>query len=300
MNCWDSVILIYLCCISSILVIMKMPLILFVSLFLICMFSGCEKSSGYYHVELPCGKVNGDVKKVTDTVYFAIDGEMMYPMRTSEYQFDSLHRLVEEHYCFYYRDEKGEADADVSVEHRRVVKNRYDRNGRKVESRSCYYSYNESGVDSMPMTMLLISSDGNNEVWEQTYNVAESEKEYFAPIKINYCYEKDRLTIDYLEDNSNGSMQMVRIFDDEDNLIESSGKDGDNLIESTTYKYNEQGLLIECVSLPYEITHSSAGEKTYYQYDEFDNEGNWLKLIELDENKNARFITRRKIEYRIK
>lgn len=270
---------------------MKSPLILFTTLFLICLLSACGQGSVYYHNDPPCGKVKGLVAKVTDTVYLA-NSEMPCPVRVSEYKFDSLQRLVEEHYCFYHTEgDSDRADIDPSIEYRSVVKSRYDRSGRKVECRERFYTYTQEHVDILASLMRIVKLKGNREIWEQTYDVPKHEKELFPDRKIIYLHEKNRLTIGYGDDD-NYTPSYVSLFDDRGNLIESSATlPEDEAAQSNSFIYNEDNLLVE--------TRTPLGTVSYYQYDEFDNEGNWLKLIELDAEGIVRYVTRRRIEYKI-
>lgn len=270
---------------------MKTPLILFITLFFVCMFSGCGKGSCYYHDELPCGRVNGNVVKVTDSVYTVLNDEHPCLLRTSEYSFDSLQRLVEEQTLFYFTERgRDGAGSDTSILHRSMVKNRYDRNGRKVESHNSYCTYNDNQTQTTSYSMKLIDLKGNREVWEQAYDMVNGKKLSLAPTMITHLHKKDRLIVDCVNVDQTKS-RLVRIFDHEDNLIESCAYSDNTLVYSTIYTYNEDNLLIE--------SQTTSGQTTRYLYDGFDNEGNWLKLTEFDEDKETRYITRRRVEYKI-
>lgn len=271
---------------------MKAPLLLFVTLFFICLFSGCEKGKCYYYDLNSCNELKGNVKKVTDTTYQVTDGEITHLLSVKELHIDSLHRLIEQIDSYYDTEvnEEGEV-VNVSITSRFVSKYRYDRDGRKVETHNCHYTYISDSERIMSSSMRLVNLKNNIETWEHIYNVPENEKEYF-PNVIQYCrYKKNSLELDYEEENLQGVESVVYIFDDRKNMIEASCVI-DRMESKVIYKYNEDNLLTESVDCQSGIT-------TYYQYDEFDNEENWMKMTELDEQKEIQCVIRRRIEYRI-
>lgn len=292
MNCWESVILIYLCCIPSTLVIMKAPLFLFISLFLICVFSGCRKSSYSYNSELPCGKINGDVKKVVDTTYTVVNGEIAHPLRTSEYCFDSCHRLTEEQYCVYYtaNDDEG---VNVSICYRELIKNRYDLDGRKVESHKKCSVYENDSVSNTAVSMLLAKWEGDSEIWDVS---STDESGEVLNQQIHRQYEKNKILTKFADDVSQAEMNTTQFFDESGNLVETCVSDGNGMEIHTVYKYNKENQLVEIIKCQ---ANSDQIHKTVYQMDEYDNEGNWMKRTELNENNEIKTITRRRIEYRM-
>lgn len=267
---------------------MKTPLFLFITLFLICMFSGCKRSSNYYHSELPCGKVNGEVKKVTDTVYTVSNGDVMYPLKTVAYCFDSCYRLVEEQYCSYSTEETGE-DTSVSVCNRVWIKNRYDLDGRKVESHTNSYRYEGDRVLTASVSMHLTKLDGDCETWEIC---STDENDRVEHTQLHRQYRKDSVLTKYSCEATREEQQCTRVFDGSGNVVAYNSSDGSN----ATYIYNAENQLVESLSY---TAHADKACKTHFQMDEFDNAGNWLKRVELDEHNEINYITRRKIEYKI-
>lgn len=272
---------------------MKTPLFLFFTFLSICIFSACGKGKCYYYDDdSSCSNLKGNVMKVVDTVY-QTQGETLYASHTTEYTIDSLNRLVQSVNCRYNVtfDEDGNI-INTAVSSRYELKNRYNRDGRKVESHTCFSIFDGDSVKTMCSIRRLIKHEGNEELWEQVYDVPLPEKEYFADTRINYKYEKQCLTIDYLNDDPDEVMSTIYIYDEHKNLIESRTVSGKEKKESrTTYTYNQDNLAIEAVD-------TETGIRTF-QYDEFDNEGNWLKQTEFDEDGAITYITHRRIEYRI-
>lgn len=272
---------------------MRTLLVLLFTLYVVCMLSGCRTEGSYYHTEHPYGKVKGHVTKITDTIYSTLEGEIRYPLRISEYLFDSLQRLVEEHHSYYYTERNRDGVThDTSIESSRVVKNRYDRNGRKVEITDSVCVFAEDQVETTTTFMRLTNLKGNREAWELTSYVYGMDKEPSPAMKINYLHEKNRLTLAYTNDD-NEEECLVSTFDNKGNMIEFriQGKESAEDSIKYTYKYNADDLIIEKAT--------QSGETIIYRYDEFDNDGNWLKLTELYEDKTIRNITRRKIAYHL-
>lgn len=270
---------------------MKTPLFIFVTLLLVCLLSGCRKSRYFYNSDLPCGKVSGDIKKVVDTTYIVTNGEITHPLGISEYSFDSCHRLIEEQHCLYSITSTDE-EVSLSIRYREVIKNRYDWNGRRVESHKKSYT---CGKDSTQVTesMYLAKTDGDNEVWNVS---STNEKGEVLNTQMLRQYEKNRILTDYTGDIFPKKPRTIQQFDESGNLVECRFSDGTDMGDRTIYVYNEANQLIELFRSqdnPRELY------KIVYQMDEYDNEGNWLKRTELDENNEIKSVTRRRIEYRM-
>lgn len=271
---------------------MKAPLFLFFTILSICIFSACGKSKCYYYDDdSSCRNLKGNVRKVVDTVY-QVQGQLLYPCRTTEDTIDSLHRLIQsDSYSYNVTFDEDSNIINTAISSRYEIKNRYDRDGRKVESHTCFYMFDEDSVKTMCSSKRLLKHKDNVEEWVEEHDVPQPQKVYFADTRINYWYEKQRLTIEYLSDDPEEVMSFIHIYDEHKNMIESRTISGKERKESrTTYKYNQDHLLIEAID-------SETGIRTF-RYDEFDNEGNWLKLTEFDGDGEITYITHRRIEYR--
>lgn len=268
-NCLESVILIYLCHIDNcaITVIhlifntMKAPLFFWFVICLICIFSSCGKGKCYYHSEIPCGKVYGSVKKVTDTVYNVVNGEMTYPFQTSEFHFDTLNRLVEMHNCIYRveKDEVGE-EVGVSIISRQISKFRYDRNGRKVENNIMNCSYENDTVYSDSTLQRLVVQNGNSEKWEMVLIDQEGER---TTIEAFWKYEKDQIIMDVIDADTQKEQHFIRVFDEQENLVEIRCVDENGDSFWRVCKYNEENQLVEVISKP--LSYSDEINKVYFE-----------------------------------
>lgn len=271
---------------------MKTPLFLLVTVYIICSLSGCREKTCYYYNEQLCGEVKGEVKKVTDTLYSAVDDGLMYPQQIREYHFDSLRRLTEYH-CSYFcteRDESGEVTG-TSVAHKLATKYRYDIDGRRVESRTNAFIYHTDSVYTVNTFMRLAILEGNNEMWE----IDITEGGHTRKERLYRQYSEGQ----YLEDYERGEerVRTLYLFDEKKRLIETRSVNDKSEYPWTTYKYDNDNQLVEMKDMP--IPSSNEVYTTYYQPDEFDNKGNWLKRTELNGNKEIRYVVRRRIEYRI-
>lgn len=270
---------------------MKTPLILLVTVYILCAFSGCREKTCYYYSEQLCSGVLGDAKRVVDTLYAATDGEFMYPQQIREYHFDSLQRLTEYH-CSYFcteRDASGEI-TDISVAHKLAATYRYDIDGRRIESHISSFNYLVDSVYTVRTSMKLATLEGNTEMWDVDITEAGNTRRE----QLYRRYSEGQ----YLERHEKGgeSVRTLYLFDEKKRLTEIRGVDDENEYLRAAYTYDTNNRLIEMKDIP--NPNSNEGCTVYYQFDEFDNEGNWLKRIERDENKEIRCIVRRRIAYR--
>lgn len=270
---------------------MKAPLILLVTVFFICVFSGCREKTCYYYSEQPCGEVKGNVKTVTDTVYSVFDMGMTRPLQVREYHFDSLQRLVEEHHTFYCtdRDENGKEIA-TSIAHQHNSKHRYDRDGRKVESNISSSIYRSDSIYTIRTSMRLAILEGNNEMWE----IDITEGGYTRKERLYRQYSEGQYQEDY--EKTGERIRNLYIFDEKKRLIETRGMNSETEYPRIKYKYDDDNQLVEMKNMPIPALNTTS--TFHYELDEFDNHGNWLKQVELDEKNEPRTIIRRRIEYR--
>jgi len=224
-----------------------------------------------------------------------VDGEMTYPSQMNEYHFDSLSRLVAVNYSIY-RIETNELENEVGVSmyHRQVIKYRYDRDGRRVESDTKNYTYQSDVMKMNCISGYLVSLDENNEKWEMT---TTNEDGGIAASEMFCRYEENQISVNVIDSDAQKEEHIVRAFDAKKNLIEIRHMDDKDETFCMMYKYDENDQLVEMDHRG--LPDSDEIIKTYFEMDEFDNEGNWLKRTALDENKEILHITRRRIEYRI-
>jgi len=275
---------------------MKTPLFLFFTFFAIHLFSACEKTPCYYHIDKAYGYIKGNLKTVTDTTYAGTDTDFMYPLETKEYRFDTLNRCVEMKQCSY-RNTMNEADGSyhTSLETYQLSKFRYDIDGRRVEShyQSCYYL--TDSVVTYELASVLSGLDVNHEKWDMTLREGNGEEK---KIRVDRHYTKDTLSVIYLELESQRKDQNIYIFDANENMIEiheNYREDGENVLRRA-YTYNEYNQMVRSAQ---GIGNNPIDHNVVlYQQTEFDSEGNWIEEILTDENGDTKGITRRRIEYR--
>lgn len=114
----------------------------FLITFLWCILFNTSCTRNYYHNESPFGYLKGNVKKVTDTVYNCAPDGSLHVLQEVDYYFDAVNRLTEEYVnTFSIHDANGEKECDTNLVSFRNTINRYDRNGRRVETKikSCVY-----------------------------------------------------------------------------------------------------------------------------------------------------------------
>lgn len=262
---------------------MKSPLLFLTIIFAICICSSCRNTSKCYHDEKPCGELKGAVKVVTDTIYQYVGNEAILPAQVAEYQFDSLNRLVEEQLCLYNTVLNEEDNGhSITLSHTRTIKNRYDREGRKVEIHAKECAYEEGKAKTVYTTMRLAQLDGNHEQWDMTQR--ENGTEDSIVYKVDKYYTKDSISIVQTNLHTNTSTEQVLMFDGCHNLIEKLLTNEEGYIQQLVYEYGDNRQL-------------KGTEDTTYRYDEFDNEGNWLKRYEYDNEKRMLTVLHRRIEY---
>lgn len=263
---------------------MKLPLFSFFALFLICMCCGCEKTSTYYHYEKPFGQLNGNVKTVTDTIYISGDDDVWCPMQTIVYHFDTLNRLSEEHMCLFNStiDEWG-VETDTTLSYSQTTKHRYDRNGRRVETRIRSCSYRNDTMRSTETFMKLSAFNRNREKWKMTLTDSLEHRSVAYSVKKMYS-EYNVFTIQTNLETKE-TYKTVSHFDGHGNMVQKNIIDETEELTITLYEYGDDHLLLGTA-------------QNHFEYGEFDDEGNWLKRFEKDPEERVLTALHRKIEYR--
>lgn len=263
---------------------MKSPLLFLTLVFAVCICSGCRNTSRCYHYEKPFGDLKGNAKMITDTVYGCLGNETVLPVQVVEYQFDSLNRLTQEQMYLYSTSVNEEREeCSTTLCHARTIKNRYDRDGRKVEIHTKQCAYQEESTNTTYTAMRLIQLEGNHEKWEMTQ--LEGGAEDSIAYQVDKYYSKDSISIVKTNLHTNVKTEQLLVFDEYHNLIEKLLTNEDGSVQQMLYDYEESKQL-------------RGTEDSTYRYDEFDNEGNWLKRYEYDDEKRMLTMLHRRIEYR--
>lgn len=213
-------------------------------------------------------------------VFFNIDGWALHATsdengfyQTSEtWTYDEKHRLL----CFTQRDDEG-IDSVVCF---------YDGTGYRIRQQE-YWQDEEylrlitNDKAGRPIRILY----DRDSVWF-TYNKAGQLREMVIN---NEFVHKHRYRYYW---NSNGLLERIRTGDDKE-------------YEDHHYRYNEQGYVIEewftDWQTPYGEKNHEIGTHCYYQYDAYDEYGNWTRRSKAEHNLNTREIhttaTTREITY---
>ena len=152
-------------------------------------------------------------------------------------------------------------------------------------------------LDSSLLSKELFAYDGNKNKITATLYGADGALQ----VKTAFKYDEDCNAIEENTYDGTGALisKFVYKYNGDGKPVEYNGYKSDGkLMNRFLYKYDEKGNRIQEAQILLNAADSSFSATTiHYQYPEWDNTGNWIKQIVLNENKTATHIVAREILY---